>query len=171
MKALYSLIGLPVMEIETSLQVGEVKDIVLNLEKVTVCGILVSPTGWLNDCAYISFASIYNMGRDAVMIRNKAVLEEFSVASSDNCYLTSLCTKQIFTETGLQLGVLTDICFDQSTGELKAYLLSDGIITDLLYGRMAMPIPQVQVIGQERLIVPESMSDLVQSEVRKLGEV
>lgn len=44
-------------------------------------------------------------------------------------------------ETGLQLGVLTDICFDRSTGELKAYLLSDGIITDLLYRRMAIPIP------------------------------
>jgi uncharacterized protein YrrD len=62
---------------------------------------------------------------------------------------------------------LTDALFDSSTGEIKAYEISDGLIADLLYGRKRMPLPQAQVVSQDRIIIPESMTKLLIPESKR----
>ncbi len=167
MYKLRNLLGLQVLEVETGTQIGEVQEVVLDIEGAIVLGIVITSANWFNDDRGIAFEDLFSIGRDAVMVRNKrAVREVASFLPQNNYYhFYDLFEKQIFTETGLQLGVLVDIAFDDSTGEIKGYQLSDGIVSDLLYGRMVMPLPQVQVVGQEKLIVPESMGKLLHSDM------
>lgn len=162
MEHLRNLLGLPVLETETGAQIGEVEEVFLDIEQATVCGIMIAGTNWLTPDIGIAFKNLYSIGHDAVMVRNREVIKDLSdIVKKDALPLSKLFEKQIFSESGSNLGVLVDISYDNLTGEIKAYEISDSILTDFLYGRMTMPLPQAQVIGQDKLIVPESMSRLL----------
>ena len=164
MQRLQSLLGLPVLEIQTGLQIGEVIEVVLDITKASICGIIIPGESCLAEKRGIVFEDLFSIGRDAVMVENRRVIRECKEFTAASYYLRDFFEKQIFTETGLHLGSLADIAFDSTTGEIKAYEISDSLLTDLLYGRMIMPLPQAQTVGQDKLIVPESMAKLLQIE-------
>lgn len=164
MQKLNDLLGLPVLECETGSKIGEVREVILDLDRAAVWGMLLNLTEGSQTNEGILFRDVYNIGRDAVTIRITDMvtdLTSFLETDSLQC-LQKLVNKTIFTEAGLNLGVLVDILFDVTTGEVKNYEVSDGIITDFIHGRMVMPLPQAQVIGEDKLIVPEVMAKLLQ---------
>jgi len=166
MHKLRDLLGLPVLETGNGTQIGEVQEVVVEIDQATVRGIIVTNANWFSNEQGIEFHDVYSIGRDAVMVRNGDVIQEASsFTSSGRVYrLQELLDKPIFTEAGFQLGILVDLGFDNITGEIKTYQVSDGIITDLLYGRMILPLPQAQMVGQDKVIVPESMAKLLHTE-------
>ncbi|MEN6412585.1 MAG: PRC-barrel domain-containing protein [Veillonellales bacterium] len=165
MEKISSLLGLPVLEIETGRQIGEVYEVVVDIEQAAVCGIILKAANWFAQEQGIEFRNLHSIGRDAVMVRNSALIQELSTfVSSRSYHLRELIDKQIFTEAGLQLGTLVDIRFNAVTGEISDYQVSDSVVGDLLSGRLAMPLPPVQIVGEEKLIVPESMAKLLHTE-------
>lgn len=166
MEMLRAMIGLPVLETETGMQIGEVVEVVLDIEEAKVCGFVIAEEQWFAAKCAIVFDDLCSLGHDALMVRNQHVLRQLSaILMADNpYYLRDLFDKQIFTDSGLCLGILVDISFDTTTGEVKGYQLSDSIITDLLYGRMVMPLPQTQIIGEDKVIVPEVMARLLHTD-------
>lgn len=166
MEKLRGIIGLPVLETETGMQIGEVVEAVLDMEGAMVCGFIIAEEKWFASKNGILFADLCSVGPDAVMVDNQHIVRQVSNIwmVGHSYYLRDLCNKQIFTDAGLCLGVLVDINFERTTGEIKWYELSDGIITDLLYGRMIMPLPPTQIIGTDNIIVPEAMASLLHTE-------
>lgn len=161
MDKLSYLLGLPVLEIETGKQIGAVQEVLLDVEQAIVKGIILNDSQ-IDHCDAIAFSNIYSVGNDAVTIRSAAESETNILHFTDSIYhFNDLRNKQIYTETGLLLGILVDIYFDNGTGELKGFQVSDGLVSDLLYGRQTMPLPQAQVIGQDKMIVPDSMAKLL----------
>lgn len=161
MDKLSYLLGLPVLEIETGKQIGEVQEVILDIEQATVKGIILN-NSQIDHCDAIAFQDVYSVGNDALTIRSVAEIGKTILRFTYKVYrFSDLCNKQIYTETGLLLGVLVDIYFDDGTGELKGFQVSDGFVSDLLYGRQIMPLPQAQVIGQDKIIVPDSMTKLL----------
>lgn len=162
---LQDILGLPVLERESGMQIGEVTEAILQIERASVVGVVVANHGGPDNLG-LAFADLLSIGRDAIMVHDgikPQALTSLSMATNI-CYLHDLCQKPVFTETGLLLGTLVDLTCDCDTGEIKFYEISDGIITDLLYGRRLMPLPQAQVVNEDRLIVPEIMAKLITSE-------
>lgn len=166
MQKLRHTLGLPVLEMETGTQIGEISEAVVDIEGAIVRGFIIAGANWFASEGVITFGDLSSVGRDAMIVRDQHVVQHIDTLciANNNYYLRELFDKQIFTDSGLRLGVLTDIVFDNITGEIKWYQVSDSIITDLLYGRMIMPLPQVQIVGQDKVIVPESMSKLLHAE-------
>ena len=166
MQKLRDLLGLPVLELENGTQIGEVREVVLDIEMASVLGILIAGANWFTESQGILFHDLFSLGRDAVTVRNCDTVQTITdlLALESTCHLEDLLNKDIFTETGINLGALVDIVFETTTGEIKAYEVSDGIITDLIHGRMLMPLPQAQVISEDKLIVPDAMAKLLQPE-------
>lgn len=170
MQKLRDLFGLPVLIIGTGVQIGEVKEVILDLEHAAVRGILLSDATWFSNDQGILFKDIFRVGRDAVMVRAAYAIQELSMTKMPGIvyHLCDLLDKQIYTETGVSIGVLVDAIYNEATGEIKAYEISDGLITDLLYGRKIMPLPQAQVVGQDKLIVPDTMTNLLIPESKEV---
>lgn len=164
MQKISNLIGLPVLEFITGTQIGMVEEVLLDVDQAVIRGIILDNE---NCKAYgVSFENLFSIGRDAVTVRGSEIVVDLKdLVSLNNIYqLQDLVNKQIYTETGFLLGILMDVIFDSVTGEIKSYQVSDSIITDLLYGRQTMPLPQAQVIGQDRVIVPDAMARLLHAE-------
>lgn len=164
MQGLVDILGLPILNSETGKQIGEVEEVFVSLHGALFFGVLVKDAAWFSEKRILYFSDIYRIGSDAVMIKNDSYVHPFDKESADMeaIYgLQQLKGKSLFSEAGLNIGVLSDITFDFPTGELKAYKVSDGTITDLLYGRKDLPLPPVQVVCDERIIIPESMTKLL----------
>jgi len=161
-----NLIGLPVLETVTGTQIGMVEEVLLDVDQAVIRGVMIDSENWFFKAFGVSFEDLFSIGRDALMVRGSEVIKDLADLSSlSNIYrLKDLVNKQIFTETGFMLGVLVDVVFDAATGEIRSYQVSDSVITDLLYGRQTMPLPQAQVIGQDKLIVPDAMAKLLHAE-------
>lgn len=167
MQKIKDLLGLPVLETENGTQIGEVQEVIIDIDQAMVRGIIIAHANWFTSEQGIVFGDLSSIGRDAVMVRSETVVQAVDVfiSATDKVYrLKELLDKHIYTESGLQLGMLVDLGFEPATGEIKAYRVSDGVITDLLYGRMSLPLPQAQIVGQDKVIVPESMAKLLHTE-------
>lgn len=159
------LIGLPVLSLDDGTQIGEVQDLVVDISQTVVRGLLVSSETWFSECRTILFCDIFRIGHDAIMLRDASILQPMSVLEVEGYFrVQNLTGKTIYTETGLYLGMLADIFFQPTTGELIGYEVSDGVVSDFLFGRKAMPLPQVQIVHPNRLLVPEAMSQLLHQE-------
>ncbi|MCE5285428.1 MAG: PRC-barrel domain-containing protein [Pelosinus sp.] len=156
MKKLRALIGLPVLETESGQQLGEVQEVLINVVDAVVSEVDISSE------QVISFEKVQCIGPAAVMVSNRMSLADRPDKPSNECHcLTDLCGKAVLTECGLQLGIISDLVYNECTGEVTAYELSDGLISDFISGLKVMPFPQIQVVGKDRLIVPECMAKLV----------
>lgn len=163
MQKLRNLFGLPVLITNTGEQIGEVKEVILDLEQAAVFGIVLAGANWFTHEQGVLFEDVFRIGRDAIMLRAAYVVRALTPAMlpENVCYLCDLLDKQIYTDTGLTFGILVDGLYDNSTGEIKAYEISNGLLSDLLYGRKNMPLPQAQVVSQDRIIIPDSMTKLL----------
>lgn len=163
MQKLRNMFGLPVLITGTGAQIGEVKEVILDLEQAAIRGIVLTGANWFTNDQGVVFEDVFSIGRDAMMLRATYAVQELTPAMMPGIvyYLGDLLDKQIYTDTGLSCGILVDALYESTTGEIKAYEISDGLITDLLYGRKLMPLPQTQVVSQDRLIIPDAMTKLL----------
>jgi uncharacterized protein YrrD len=163
MQRLRDLVGLPLLETETGTQIGQIRDVVLNIEEARVYGVTIDGDKKDSFEMGIAFIDLLSLGRDAIMVRNHSVIHQcasiFEITST--YYIRELFKKEIVTEDGLRIGMLVDIFFDPGTGEMKWYQVSDSLVTDLLYGRKMMPLPTIQIVGKDKVIVPEKMANLL----------
>jgi uncharacterized protein YrrD len=171
MQKLRDIMGLPVLETKSGTQIGEVHEAILNLVEARVCGLAISGPTWFSQERGILFGDLFGIGRDAVTVDAVDVVQDLAEIT-DNPeihHFQDVCDKQLYTETGLFLGTLVDIIFDPVTGEVRFYEVSDGFVTDFLYGRLVMPLPQAQIIERDRLIVPEAMAQLLHAANQEPG--
>jgi uncharacterized protein YrrD len=174
MPNLRNLIGMPVMSADSGKCIGKVEELIIDSDMTSIKALLTvkpdfSQTGQniletdTQELFGVYLTNLFHIGQDAVMVRNDRAIEDLSLFCITDCfyYSSKLFDKPIYTDTGLSLGVLADIDFDESTGEIYTYQISDGIFFDILYGRRLMPPPKAQVVGRDMLIVPDTMEKLV----------
>lgn len=164
MQYLSNLMEIPVLALGVGRQIGTVEEVLISLDTALLEGIVIKNTAWFSDKQHISFAEIHHIGADAITIKKEEAAEPFHPGEVDRLQvydLRYLQGKSIVSETGIQMGALSDILFDSVTGEIKAFEVSDGVISDLLYGRANLPLPPAQLVCDDRMIVPESMIELL----------
>lgn len=173
MPKLSELIGLPVLEMKTGTQIGEVLEVVVNVEQAALYGIIVAGSSWFTQDRGVLVSELASMGQDAVMLHNSEDIGELSIPADQTAFkkFSEMVDKAVYTESGSYLGMLVDVVYSAGTGEVRFYELSEGLITDFLRGRTIMPLPPAQVISPEKIIVPESMGKLLHTTNQESGGV
>lgn len=173
MQKMRDWIGLPVLEMEDGTQIGVVEEVVLNMEEARIFGVAVTSPTWFSDERGIFFHDVLAVGRDAVTVRTPEVVRK--IAWLEVCpgaiRLRELCDKPVYAETGDYLGAMTDLVCDAVTGEVRYYELSDGLVADVLNGRLLMPPPRAQIVAEDRLVVPATSAKLLHSQDQEPGGV
>lgn len=166
MQGISGLLETSALDVSTGRKIGIVEEAVLSLEEPLLLGIVVADGAFFSKRKFIAFASIFRIGFDAVMVKEDAAEEAGLVLAkleSGKVYkFKELRRRMVFSESGLQIGSVEDIMFDCESGELKTYVLSEGLLHDFIYGRSSIPLPPSQLVCEDRVIVPESMVKLRQ---------
>lgn len=144
--------GLPVVSLASGKEIGLVDDILWSHSDLKIRYLEVGDH-------HLPFPDISSIGTDAVTISGQEVLVEQIKEISELKSINQTGGEVVLTENGENLGVLKDVIFDATEGEIKGYELSTGVVGDLLSGRLIMSPEMVLSWGKEAIIAEYHGSD------------
>ena len=155
------LLGRPVVAMSNGAQVDNVHDVVFDHQGNRVLALLVEEGGWFSAAKAVPFGRVQSIGEKAVMI---AAPEDVVNTGRDPVLKEALAGKTnligmtLLTTDGETLGKITDVYFDERSGQVEGYEASGGLFADMTNGRTFIPAPQSIQIGQDSAIVPADVA-------------
>lgn len=150
------VIGLKILSLKQGRQIDDVSDLVYDPQNHQVKALIVDKGGWFSDAKLILYKDVESIGKDAVMVKTTDVVRKASdiservesIAKADN-YLTKT---KIVTDSGTDLGSVSDIYFDDKTGRVEEFEVSQGL-KNLQSGKKRVRVSDIVTIGEDATIV------------------
>jgi uncharacterized protein YrrD len=122
--------------------------------------LLIDEGGWFNDALVVKTDGINSIGEDAIMVKDESYYQEAKQVSRQLSQIAKkgnfLSSTNILTETGEEMGKVTDILFEIPSGRVHKMEVSQGTLADTAHGRYLVPIADILLVGKDATIVKES---------------
>lgn len=165
MKPTKEIIGLRIISISDGIQVGVVKDLVLNPQGKTLAFIIVDqPTDYLG-AKVIPFQDILGIGEFAVTVPNPEVVQDVAQNAEAHSLLKQdirVIGTKVLTKKGHLIGEVQEILIDEETGRIAVCLYEADEETHEIGAK------QIITLGKELLII-EGVSSISHEEVVELS--
>lgn len=168
------LINKPIITFSNGEIVDKVQDLIYDSQSNELLALLIDEGGFLSSARVIPFQAIKAMGPDAITIdsdqaiikaddhpRTQAILKEYRPVKG----------LQVMTEDGKDLGKISDLFFNESTGRVEGYEVTGGMFADAYSGRPFLPAPKTLKIGEDVAFVPNDTVQLMEEQVGGLKGV
>jgi uncharacterized protein YrrD len=150
----HELIDLPVINLETGKEIGNIKDIVFDPKYSSLVGLIIDGNSWFKGSRMVSYEKLHSIGEDAVTIEDESALTKLD---KDKEYLDgsagNIIGSRVVTNDGKELGNIEDIILDSDSGEINSYEITDGLVQDILEGRGLLNISDNLKYGEDVVIV------------------
>jgi uncharacterized protein YrrD len=167
------VIGLKVITKNTGEQIEAVKDILYSSSDHKVHGLLLKSEGLFSNGKVILIADVLSIGENAIIIESKDALRDLSelpeslssLAKSDN-YLTET---NIVTESGHELGTVSDILFNPESGLVEEFEVSQGAIKNVSSGIKTIRPQDIITVGKDATIVADNARQAIEDQAAAGG--
>ncbi|SFH24790.1 Uncharacterized protein YrrD, contains PRC-barrel domain [Desulfotomaculum arcticum] len=167
MKKSKDVLNLPVMAITEGDLIGKAHSLLINPNNGTIDYLLLEGEKWYLEKYTLAFSDVSAIGHNAVTTEKKANIQLVSQVENAVKLLEShvpVLGSRIMTSDGLLIGKVTEIFFDEHTGEIKGCELTAegesepaGII----------PVAKIITYGQKYLIVNEDANIALTSDLQE----
>lgn len=158
MKRAHDIIALPVIDLETGRELGDIKDLVFS-SSFHIRGVQIEPRRWFSAPRWIHWEGLAAIGEDAVTIPHVEVIDRYDSNPEDfvfHCGSKAIRGKAMYTVGGQRLGRVEDVYFGLQWGkQIIGFEISDGLIADLRDGRLRIAYDERMMLGEHALIVPD----------------
>ncbi len=152
------LIGLPVLDLATGRQVSSVRSLLIDPDGGQLVALVLQKTSLLAEAKVIRVSQVHAIGSDAVILEpgeEPGSLSDLLKEKPQAVGEERIAGRPVLTADGQMLGTLADLTIAEDSGRITQFVLSDGLIQDLIGGYSTMPAPEQTVYGEEHIIVPE----------------
>lgn len=134
-----SIIGLPVV-INNNSKIAVVQDILYCGHSKTILGLIISSNEITSTYKYIPLDEIECIKNTSIKVKSTDSIKQInrkdkllykSVTDTNKCKINTA----VITEDKHKIGRIKDINFNFEAGVIDSYIISDGIVDDLLNGR------------------------------------
>jgi uncharacterized protein YrrD len=161
------LIGRDVITLDSGQKVETVSDVLYDAESKKVLGLVIDKAGWFKDAKVLLFSDIESIGKDAIMISSSKLVKKAAdvpinvatIARNDK----RLTQTKIMTEDGKELGTVSDIYFDDQTGQVSELEVSQGL-KDAGSGKKRIPVTAIVNTGQDVTIVRPMVEETLEQQ-------
>jgi uncharacterized protein YrrD len=115
------IIGLPVFSIAEVLNLGDIKDLLINPDSGTVDYVVVAPQNTIKENGLIPFANVVGIGEDALTVRTQDKMIPFSTDENALTLLdrnVKVIGTKIMTEKGTITGTICELLIDDDNGNI-----------------------------------------------------
>lgn len=126
-------------------RLGRVQDLLLDPPARQVRGLVLGRSGWLRPAQAVGWDALEQVGRDAVVVRREADMV------GEGTLWSAVCGKPLLSG-GEELGHLSDLLIAPD-GAVTGYLVSHGVIDDLLSGQVVLSGPVALAPGAEAVFL------------------
>lgn len=168
------VIGTKIVSVKEGKKIDTVDDVIYDPKDNRIKALLVSEGGLFASAKILMIEDVKSVGEDAVVIESehsikdaKEVPENVSQIAKES---TNLTETKIITETGNELGKVTDLLFDPQSGEVAEFEVSQGGLKDVREGKKRIRISDIITIGEDATIVKGATEKKVESQTGGLTE-
>lgn len=171
------VIGKPVVSYDDGKKFDVVEDLIFDQESHQLLGFLVKEAGWFRPAQVLLLSDVQAIGTDAVITASQEAIvknwrreangpdSRLPAVSQILDHNTILRGTRILTLDGRNLGVIVDLYFDETTGQVEGYEVSGGLFADAYSGRSFVPAIQTLKIGRDVAFVPSQTAQLMEEQV------
>ncbi len=163
-----SIIGKDVLSLEDGSRVRQVTDVIVDPTGQRLVALVVDEGGLMSSARVVPIEEISSFGKDAVVIRSVASI----MSTNDHAELRAVVDqddkilgKKVFTTEGDAQGTVSDIYFDEMTGNVQGYELSNGLLGDAAKGTSYLATDEITTIGADVIYVRPHVADILEGQV------
>jgi len=163
-KKINDIIGIDVFDNNEGSKVFQIKNVVYFNN--SIFAFIVNKRMFSKDCYIIKFHQVESFGKDLIVIRDKSVIQKVNINISKSKYIREnddYIDYEVITKSGENLGFIKDIIFDENDGRIIGYIISDGIVDDILHGRKIIPNIKGMKHINNSIIVPDYIKNLIEN--------
>ncbi len=159
------IVGKPVISLQGE-ENGTVLKVIVDPVSKNVAGLTVSSKGLFKDAKGVEFSAIRSFGEHAVIVESSDNILPISNLPSMEKILRDkdIYNSRAVTSQGKFIGTVDDFYFNADTGHIEKYILSGGLIRNLVKGKASIPAAAVTLIGKDLLITIEKVEDTIEKE-------
>lgn len=162
------LINKPIITRDDGKIIYRIDDVVFDPESCRIIALLAEGGSLFAQAKIVPFEKIEAIGPSAVTIASKNDV----VAAGKHPKIEALLSKEydvrgkrVVTEDGKELGVITDIAFDEKSGKSEGFDVMGGLFSDIYKGRSFVPAPKLTKVGQDVVFVPADTASIIEEQV------
>lgn len=156
MKKNAEFLNLPILGIAEGTKLAESHDLLIDADKKSIAAIVIENENWYCAKKLLPYSKVIDVGHDAILIKNKDSIFEFTHEKNDIERLLKENIKIIGTKVinkGTVEGIIADIIFDDKTGEIKkVIMLSDDETEKEILSN------NISIFGKDITITADDMS-------------
>ncbi|WP_406677464.1 PRC-barrel domain-containing protein [Neomoorella carbonis] len=155
------LMGMPVVSLADGHQLGRIKRLLIDQQKMVIAAFTVDRKGWFKEQPVIPYSHVKSVGNHAVTVDQASAvvklssLPELEVLAK---HPLPLLGARVITEEGTVMGTVDDFRFDPQDG--KIYYLD--IKSGLLHGTRSLATTQIITCGRDALIARAGAEEALQ---------
>ena len=166
------LTGRPVVTLAGE-RAAEVKDVVFDRGAGRLEGFTLNNHGLFSRSRHdaLLWSDVYSLGADAVMISDDDVfVAAGQLASRHEQKSANVIADQVLTASGVLLGTVVDVILEVGVNaDVVGYEIEASDNLPNAGRRMLIPVPATLAVSGEKLIVPESATEFVSSDLAGFG--
>jgi uncharacterized protein YrrD len=154
------VVGQTVVTFEEGRKLDTVKDLLISDSNDSIVALLVDEGGLLSSSRVVPFEGVKSFGRDAVVLHSAEVITSASDHPEVKQILNrdeKLLGKRVLTDTGDQMGSISDMYFEDTNGRIQGFEVSGGVLGDIARGTSHLAVDEIERIGPDVIFVrPET---------------
>jgi len=142
------LIGLPVLAGQQMQRIGRVQEILISRDGLRLCGVVLDTGGLFTKRRVLDFGAITAIGSTYLLAEERYLEDE-----GNTCCGEALHGLPVLDASGEELGMLDDLHYEASTGQIQAFQLSRGFVDDLFGGKEIVPLSGPAIAGEGAILL------------------
>lgn len=131
-----SLLSLPVYSNKTGKKIGHVKDIMYSPSQDSIVGYVINGGVFFKSLKFIAANDVLEIRKDCLIVEDDGNIQDIDEKFANNVRVNSqIIGSNIKDVYGKNIGIVSDTIVDTKDNKVKGYILSDGLINDLINGR------------------------------------
>ncbi len=154
MREISSIVGVPVISVAEGIELGRVREVVIDLAQGAVMGIIIEREAvehgvWSDDVSVI--------GPDAIMLADQSKVQPLTEMPQlmERRRGSLERPTQVLTASGTKVGILADIFIDPQSRQVVRYEISGGPLRDLTDGTLSFATISGMVHGRDIVVIPD----------------
>jgi uncharacterized protein YrrD len=155
------LIGMPVVSLADGHQLGRIKRLLIDQQKMAIAAFTIDRKGWFKEQPVIPYNHVKSVGNHAVTVDQAGAVVKLSSQPELETlakHPLPLLGTRVITEEGSVLGSVDDFRFDPQDG--KIYYLD--VKSGLLHGSRSLDAAQIITCGRDALIARAGAEETLQ---------
>lgn len=158
------LIGTGIVELKSGSLIGKVANTIFYPGHKEILGFTVESGRWVKKQKVLPVKDISNIGSDKIMISSSDILIDYDEYPGLNQAVREkerVFGLPVLTCKGEGLGYIEDIIIEEKNCTIEGYVLTDGIVEDILRGKTIVPFAEEIIFGDDTVIINENYKNII----------